>query len=271
MVERRAGLAFGETARSLFRRRLGARLADLGLNSFEEYLRQMSALPGEWQRVFEALTTKETYFFRQDYQLDAFVFELLPRIAAASPAGSRLTIWSAGCSTGEETYTLAMLLADSPLNAERSVRILGTDLCPSNITAAERGVYRENAFRTTPRSWIERFFRPVEGGMRVADPLRKMVHFSVGNLLEPNDLRSVGRVDVIFCRNVFIYLEPAARKQVTAGFFERLVPGGYLLLGHSESLLNVDTKFQPVRLESDLVYQRPPLRDQRVAVLGQKS
>lgn len=256
----RSGLSYTSSSRSLFERRLGPRVLDLGLWSYAEYFDLVKSHDRELEYVFETLTTKETYFFRQEYQLKTFVDEVVPMVVTDAGLQSRLTIWSAGCSTGEETYTLAMLLHDHPALRTWKVRIIGTDLCPSNIEQAERGVYRPTSLRSTTEVQKSKFFTEVERGeYKVNADLRRSVHFSVANLVNVADVRAVGRVDVIFCRNVLIYFDPKSRQSTTDLFYERLLPGGFLLLGHSESLLNAETPFEPVHLEGDLVYRRPLL------------
>lgn len=259
LVRSRGGLNYDDGSRVLFQRRMAPRLRELQLTSFDEYLKFVLRDSRELEQIFEILTTKETYFFRQEYQLRAFADELLPRLVQAAGGQSRLTFWSAGCSSGEEAYTIAMLAHESPFLRGFRVRVLGTDLCPSNVETANRGIYRSSSFRTMTQEQIRAHFTEVDGGLRVGDHLRRLVHFSTGNLMRGGDVRSVGRVDVVFCRNVLIYFDEVSRKKATNAFFERLLPGGYLLLGHSESLLNADTQFEPVHLEGDLVYQRPPL------------
>ncbi len=259
LVKQRSGLVYTVDSQSLLEKRLEARVLDNAISSYADYLSLLRRDAQELSYLYELLTTKETYFFRQEYQLRAFVDEVLPLIASEGSDAGRLTIWSAGCSSGEETYTLAMLLSESRLLSGWKIRILGTDLCASNIEHANRGVYRTSSFRSTTEEQRERFFTPVEGGWSVRKELRRMVHFSVGNLMEHGDARRVGRVDIIFCRNVLIYFDEEARRGVTELFFERLLPGGYLFLGHSESLLNTRTQFEPVHLDGDLVYKRPIL------------
>jgi chemotaxis protein methyltransferase CheR len=259
LINQRSGLSYNESSRSVLERRLGTRLEALGLQKYSSYLEVLATRPEELKLVFEALTTKETYFYRQEYQLQTFVDEVVPLLAEGRPAGARLTVWSAGCSSGEETYTLAMLLSGHPRLRGWKVRVIGTDLCASNIETAERGVYRATSFRSTSEENLGRYFTKVGEGYQVNADLRRMVHFNAGNLVEPADVRSVGRVDVIFCRNVLIYFDQKTRQTTTDLFYERLLPGGFLLLGHSESLLNTQTRFEPVHLEGDLVYRRPLL------------
>jgi chemotaxis protein methyltransferase CheR len=259
LVNQRAGLAFDDSAQYLFERRLAERVSARGLASFEEYAGVLETDGTEQEAAFCLLTTKETYFFRQEYQLTAFSRELVPMLASGLAQHQRLTVWSAGCSTGEEAYTIAMLLSEAPALRGWKLRVVGTDLCQRNVDAATTGVYRQNSFRTTPRRYLDQYFEPAQGGQRVVEELRRMCHFTRVNLMNPLAVRSVGRVDVVFCRNVLIYFDERSRGVATDALYQRLLPGGYLLLGHSESLLNTPTRFLPVHLDGDVVYRRPPL------------
>lgn len=263
LVNQRSGLIYDASSQNLLERRLASRVLAKGIDGFPNYLKLLKARPGELDYVFETLTTKETYFFRQEYQFKTFVDEVIPLLIREGAAQNRLTIWSAGCSSGEETYSIAMLLIDHPLLQHWKVRIIGTDLCASNIEWADRGVYRPTSFRSTSQEQISRHFSACKEGHKVNADVRRMVHFSVGNLMSAQDVRSVGRVDVIFCRNVLIYFDTKSRQIATNLFYERLLPGGFLLLGHSESLLNTQTRFEPVHLEGDIVYRRPLLDSTR--------
>ncbi|MCA9718096.1 MAG: protein-glutamate O-methyltransferase CheR, partial [Myxococcales bacterium] len=168
-----------------------------------------------------------------------------------------LTIWSAGCSTGEEAYTCAILLRESPALDGWTLRVVGTDISTRVLASARAGVYGESSFRTTPPDQRARYFERRADGARVVDSIRRVCSFHRVNLLNPAEYDVVGSVDVIFCRNVLIYLTPAARHQIVEAFYDTLSPGGFLLLGHSENLLNVNTRFAHVHFENDLVYQKP--------------
>jgi chemotaxis protein methyltransferase CheR len=255
-----AGLHYDDDAMFLFERRLVDRVEALGLDDFYAYykfLRFEPRGPAELEEAIERLTTKETYFFRQEYQLRAFRDQLLPELAATNAARRRLGIWSAGCSTGEESYTIAILLLESGLFRGWDLKVVGSDICRGSVAAARRGVYREAAFRTTSHELRARYFTNVGDGAEVAPELKKICHFGQLNLMDGGRAVMVGQVDVIFCRNVLIYFDMKSRRRVIDGFYERLVPGGYLLLGHSESLLNVSTAFELVHLREDLVYRKP--------------
>ena len=260
LVNTHAGLEFPEDALYAFERRLGERVAALGLESFSDYYQYLRLQPtgaSELDELVDLLTTKETYFFRQEYQLNAFRYELLPMLARENARSQRLTIWSAGCATGEEAYTLAICVLESRLFREWEVRIIGSDISRRSVAAARRGVYRAYAFRTTPPDLKSVYFEERADGAHVVDEVKKLCHFGQLNLLDFGKAAIVGRVNAVMCRNVLIYFDVRSKKKVIENLYERLLPGGYLLLGHSESLWNVSTAFELVHLQDDLVYRKP--------------
>ncbi len=257
-----AGLHFEDDAAVLFERRLNDRLQALGLPSYGayyKYLRFNVHGEAEVEEAVERLTTKETYFFRQEYQLRAFQEELLPRLVAMTRHQRRMHIWSAGCATGEEAYTIAILVQESGLFRDDEVRVIGSDISRNAIARARGGVYRSTSFRATPPELYAKYFREGVEGVEVIESVREMCHFGQLNLLDQSRVPLIGRVDVIFCRNVLIYFDMNSRRKVIDAFYDRLLPGGYLLLGHSESLLNVTTAFELVHLSEDLVYRKPTI------------
>lgn len=285
----RAGLQFGPEFRYTMERRLRERLMVRELGTFSEYhhyLRFGARAADEWDEAIDLLTTNETYFFREDRQLRAFQNEILPMLHAQGRARRRLAVWSAGCSTGEEVYTIAMILAQSRLFPPRStgseppesarsllarsaadrpnapnggwdVKVYGSDISRRCVTAARRGVYGESSFRATPDDLRRAYFRSGPGGWSVLESIRQLCHFGQMNLLDRDRPRIIGSVDAIFCRNVLIYFDARSRKAAIERLYERLLPGGVLLLGHSESLLNVSTAFELLHLRDDLVYRKP--------------
>lgn len=260
LVNEHAGLHFDEGSAYLFDRRLGERLAALDLAGFDEYykyLRFNVRGRAELEEAIEVLTTNETYFMRQDYQLRAFRDEVLPRVAQANADRRRLVVWSAGCSTGEEAYSIAAMVHQSAAFIDWDIRIIGSDISKQCLSTARRGVYRGASFRTAPPEFVASYFVERDDGLHVSDWLRKYCYFGHLNLLDGLKASTLGRVDVVFCRNVLIYFDAGSRKRVIDNLYDRLVPGGFLLLGHSESLLNLSTAFELVHLSSDLVYRRP--------------
>src|SRR5262249_43825561 len=208
--------------------------------------------------AIDLVTINETYFFREEYQLRALRQEILPALVRARNR-QPLVIWSAGCSTGEEVYSIAIVTAESGLLGGRDVRIFGSDISRRCVAAARRAVYGPSSFRAMPHDYRKRYFVERDDGSHVVDELRSsgLCQFGHLNLLDAQRAAVVGRVDVIFCRNVLIYFDEASRRRVIEMFYDRLLPGGYLLLGHSESLLNGSTAFELVHLREDLVYRKP--------------
>ena len=256
----RIGLSYGPDAALTLGRRLRPRLAILNLATFAEYYQYLRFHPlaeSEWDEAVELLTTNETYFWREDFQLRAFKNELLPMLAETNKQKRRLSIWSAGCATGEEVYTIAILLHDSGLFEGWDLRVFGSDISRRCVSAARRGIYGNSAFRAMPAAMKQLYFTEKPEGAHVADRIRAICHFGQMNLLDEEKARLLGRVDVIFCRNVFIYFDTQARRRVIGAFHERLHAGGILLLGHSESLLNISTAFELLHLRDDLVYRKP--------------
>jgi chemotaxis protein methyltransferase CheR len=262
VVNTYCGLDLTPDQRASVERRLRDRLSILGYDTFSEYVRFLRSDPaakGELDEAVDALTTNETYFFREDYQLRAFREEVIPMLAQRAQSRKRLAIWSAGCSTGEEVYSIATLLLDSPELAGFDLRVYGSDISKRCLAVARRAIYGASSFRVTPEAVRRRWFIERPEGFLVHERVRQLCHFGHVNLLEVERATAVGRVDAIFCRNVLIYLDAHSRRRVIDLFHERLYPGGVLLLGHSESLLNVSTAFELLHLRDDLVYRRPSL------------
>ena len=259
VINRHSGLSFGMEARTVVERKLRDRIASLGFSSFGEYCQFVRSERGkaELDEAIDLVTVNETYFFREDYQLRGFLGQVLPALAREIGPKGRLNIWSAGCSTGEEVYSIAALVLESSLFSQAEIRIFGSDISRRCVAAARRGVYGTSSFRQTPPELRRRYFVERPDGVHVSDELRALCNFGQLNLVNPERAAVLGRLPVIFCRNVPIYFDNAARRRVIEMFYERLLPGGFLLLGHSESLLNVSTAFELVHLTEDLVYRKP--------------
>ncbi|GAB5547609.1 MAG: protein-glutamate O-methyltransferase CheR [Sandaracinaceae bacterium] len=261
LINRFCGMTFSDDAQYVFERRLRDRVRELGLDDYTQYYHHLLYHPNakaEMEAAVDALVTNETYFFREDYQLRAFRYEVLPQLREQLEAEGRksLTLWSAGCSTGEEVYTLAILVEDSKLFEGWDVRIFGNDISRRVLAVARRATYSASSFRAMPPEY-EQYFLEAPHGRQVVPHIRGMCHFGHLNLLDRDRSALIGRADAVFCRNVLIYFDERARSRVIDTFYERLYPGGYLFLGHSESLLNSTTAFELVHLSTDMVYRRP--------------
>ncbi|MEO1171552.1 MAG: protein-glutamate O-methyltransferase CheR [Myxococcota bacterium] len=260
LITEYCGIFFEDDFKYLVERRLQPRLPVYGFRSFREYYRLLrySDVSGEYDEIVERITTNETYFFRESYQLKAFTDEILPELMRETDIGGRIRIWSAGCSTGEEPYTVSMLLNETPASKGFQFNIFGNDISRKVLRQARSGVFRESSFRQTDPRYIERYFRPEgRGTWALNDEIRNQVTFGHLNLMDEAAMGLVNNVDVIFCRNVIIYFSPESRSRLISMFHRKLRPGGYLLLGHSESLVNLSTDFDLVPLKNDIVYRKP--------------
>ncbi len=256
------GLYFDIDAKYMLEKRLNRRVSQLQLNSFKDYfylLRYSRDCEEELSLVIDLLTTNETYFFREDFQLKAFTDEILPEIIKNKRGtGDRsLRIWSAGCSSGEEPYTIAMLMLQNPELRRWDVEIIGTDISKQVLIKAREGIYGKNSFRSTEDYYVQRYFTEEDGRLRISDQVKRLVTISHLNLLDVSRVSLLGRMDAIFCRNVIIYFNLEAKKKVISRLYQQLSKGGFLLLGHSESLMNISTDFVLRHFTHDMVYQRP--------------
>lgn len=249
------GWELGREARASMELRLRRRLEELSLPAFHDYVWLLTydrRRADELAVVADLLSVRETYFFREEYQLRAFSDEILPQLAGR---GRRVRVWSAGCASGEEAYTVAILGLESPATGGDGVDVFASDIAPAALAAARRGEYDAAALRQTPPGVRSRWFAEQDGRFRVDERVRERVRFARLNLT--SDPNPPDRFDVIFCRNVSIYFSVAAKRALARRLFDALTPGGFLLLGHAESLLAVTSDFEVVTLRNDLVYRRP--------------
>ena len=266
LIYSHCGLFFDKEFKYLLEKRLSKRLSGLQLGTFTEYHRFLKYGRNREQElsdIMDILTTNETYFFRESFQLKAFTEEILPELRPRKEQrGDRsLRIWSAGCSTGEEPYTIAMLLLEMGCFHDWRIEIIGTDISQRVLQHARKAVYGRHSFRATEKRYIEQYFHEFEESTcKISDKVRELVTISHMKLLDQSRLALLGTIDVVFCRNVIIYFDQEAKKKVVQSFYRSLAPGGYLLLGHSESLMNITTDFTLKHLRNDLVYQKPCLK-----------
>lgn len=255
------GLYFDESSKYLIERRLNRRLQLHMFDNFRDYYRFLlydKRKDEELAAIVDILTVNETYFFREMNQLKAFSEEICEEMYALKKNVKKLRIWSAGCSSGEEPYTVAMLILErKDLFNNFDIEILGSDINRRVLQTARKGVYRKNSFRATDEYYLSKYFSKEEDGYRIKDEVRKLVNFNHMNLLDAIKIKLVGSMDIIFCRNVLIYFHLESKKKLIYNFFQRLGDGGYLLLGHAESLINISTSFTLKHLKSDMVYQKP--------------
>lgn len=254
------GIYFDESSMHIIERRLSKRIKELHLDNFRDYYRFLlydKNRETEFAALMDILTVNETYFFREEGQLKAFSDEIIKEVRALKHNNRSLRIWSAGCSSGEEAYTVAMLLLERGELKDWNIEVIGSDINQRVLQTARKGIYRKNSFRNTDEYFMKKYFIEEDGHYRVKDVVRELVYFSHMNLIDPIKVQFIGTIDVVFCRNVLIYFDLEARRKVIDNFFHRLADGGYLLLGHAESLMNISTAFTLKHLKNDMVYQKP--------------
>ncbi len=254
------GIYFDDDSRYLLEKRLSRRVRNHHFSNFRDYYRFLlydKNKDEELNSIIDILTVNETYFFREENQLKTFSEEILPELSKSKKNKRQLKIWSAGCSTGEEPYTIAMLIIEKGYFKGWDIEIFGSDINHRVLQIARNGIYKKNSFRNTDNFYIKKYFTEENEIFRISDIVKQYVNFSHLNLLDPVKTKIVGIMDVIFCRNVLIYFDKQSRKKVIDMFYERLVEGGYLLLGHAESLINLSTAFTLKHFKHDMVYQKP--------------
>ena len=258
-IYKRSGIYFSDASKYLLQKRLSPRARGLNFDSFQKYFYFLQYDPradAEYDQIFDLVTTNETYFFREPAQLAAFIDEIVPELLATKP-GRKIRIWSAGCSSGEEVYTIAMLLSERGLFEKAAFEIFGSDINQQVLAKARRGVYRESSFRATSSDLRDRYFtKEADGTWKINDSIRNRVSFGRLNLYDEARVSLLGQLDLIFCRNVIIYFDDASKRIVINNFYSRLGESGYLLLGHSESLISLSTQFKLRHLKNDMVYQK---------------
>jgi chemotaxis protein methyltransferase CheR len=262
LLRRHCGIHFAPEARFLLENRVARRVRELELASFAAYhylIRSSSPTTGELARLVDELTTNETYFFRERSQLSALIEEIVAErlLERRSLGGGPVTIWSAGCSSGEEPYSVVMLGLEAGLSPRVDLRVYASDVSRRMLRKARQGVYQESSFRETEDGLRSRYFEEKDGLWRISDEIKKQVDFIHLNLMDRSKMALLGAVDVILCRNVIIYFDTESKRRVIEAFGEKLRAGGHLLLGHSESLIGLSSAFELRHLKSALVYRKP--------------
>jgi chemotaxis protein methyltransferase CheR len=257
---RRTGMSFGEGKAYFIDRRLADRIAATGSPSFQRYFSLLRAdADHEIEQLINSFTVNETYFYREDHQLRCMTANLLDGIVARKPAGEPIRIWSLPCSTGEEPYSIALWLMENWGRVDDyNIEIVGSDIDTRALKAAAEGIYGARALMRLPHGVVERYFTPVAGGRHQIDAgLRDSIEFTHANLIDRSDMARYRGFDLIFCRNVLIYFDDASRRQAAENLYDCLRPGGYICLGHSESMSRISPLFGVCRFPDAIVYQKP--------------
>lgn len=249
----RSGIFIPETKKYLVENRLLKLIEDYNLRGYDELLYMVKYSPNgrELDRLFDAITTNETYFFREPQQFDVLMDVLVPKLTAGK--GS-IKVWSAACSSGEEPYTVSILMKEKTKGIR--TEIIGTDLSHRALESAQNGLYTSYSVRNVPPPYMSKYFRQ-RGQDYALDPfIKSTVRFKSANLMDDRRGLEFSNFDVVFCRNVLIYFDDRAKKKVSSLLYDSLKPGGYLIIGSSESLHNITRAFKPVTHNRVIVYEK---------------
>jgi chemotaxis protein methyltransferase CheR len=259
----RTGIFFSESKQYFLENRLNRRLGEVNLSSYRDYLGLLQGQQGreELKQLFNEITTNETSFWRNPPQIEAFQRIVLPEAVALAKArgASRLRVWSAACSSGEEPFTLAMICREAKDSLLRgmSVEILATDISEKVLGLAREGGYGSYTLRNlTPAQVNQHFTQQGPDTFQVKPELKQLVDFRNFNLVDYGNYRTLGSFDVIFCRNVLIYFDDAVKAKVIKGFHEALQPKAFLLVGHSESIHSFNVGFDLMHFSKAMGYRK---------------
>lgn len=256
LIRDKFGIFYDDSKQFLLQSRLQTRLIKRSVANFAEYIRFLTFSPDretEFAELASVLSNNETYFFRERAQLDILAKEVVDD--HYRNGGGILKVWSAACSTGEEPFSLAMMLLDGRRVPPSAIQIKATDLSPRALERSSTGYYRELSFRATEPEMIQRYFKTFSDGFMIAEEVKRMVAFTRLNLLDEKAVAAMGPVDAIFCRNVLIYFDKPTQKKVVEGFAKALRPGGYLFLGHAESIIRMTALYEPVITPKAIYYR----------------
>ena len=251
MIYKESGIHFTATNRSILESRLKERLREKGVNSVRDYFLTISKDQGELKGFLDSITTNLTRFFRNQPQFDALEKYVVPELMKLKN-DKTIRIWSAGCSTGEEPYTIAILLHDI-LPPPWKYEIIASDLSLKCLMTAKEGFYADSKIVGIPDNYLKKYFETVEGGYKVRADLMSRIRFDYHNLNNDSGQRNM---DIIFCRNVIIYFDEIAQAAVINRFYNAMASKSYLFIGHSESLFGMDTKFEFIKTQWATLYRK---------------
>jgi chemotaxis protein methyltransferase CheR len=259
----KTGIFFPEKKKYLIEGRLVKRLQVLKLGHFEDYLHLLKygqQKEFEFEFLCNMVTINETFFFRNDAQIDAFQKKFAEEVIEAKKVYNNRTlrIWSAACSSGEEPYSLAMLYLEhlKPRYPELRIEIIGTDINTAVLDMAHKAEYNQYSIRSTPKQYLNKYFDQSNGVYRLRQEVKELVRFEYINLIDREKMRHMLHFDFIFCANVLIYFDEKAKIQVVGDLFNSLNRGGYLFIGFSEMLHRISTAFKLVSIPKTTAYKK---------------
>ncbi len=262
IIYKTSGIYYSESKKYLLESRILKRIQSLKLNSLYDYVNFIKnpMNRSELKNLFDAITINETYFFRAEQQFESLEKIIIPELIKNKSESSSPTIriWSAACSTGEEPYTIAMIVLEKikPLYPNVQFQILGSDISTQVLDFAINGVYKDYSVRNMPEFYLKKYFIAKDGLFYLKDEVKRLVRFSNINLFDASQVRMVSNCDVIFCANVLIYFDIPAKQKVVSYLYDALNVGGYLFVGYSESLHGISKAFKLVHLPKAIAYKK---------------
>lgn len=257
-VYRRTGMLFEEKKRYYIDRRVADRIKVTGSRTFSDYYGLLRDNDQEAQELINSFTVNETYFYREEHQLRCLSRSLLPEVVRGRGPGELVRIWSMPCSTGEEPYSVALWLLENWAMVDvYNIEIVGSDIDTLAIGAALDGRYGKRALAKLPPEVLDTYFEDeVDGERMIIQDIKESVHFTRANLVDRYSVAEQGRFDIIFCRNLLIYFDESSREAAADNLHDALLPGGFLCLGHTESMSRISSRFTSRRFEDAIVYER---------------
>ncbi len=249
-----SGITFSETNRSILDSRLKERLREKQMENLDDYYKLITTDTEEFKVFLDSITTNLTRFFRNQPHFDALINYVLPHLIEKKKKmmDTKIHIWSAGCSTGEEPYTIAMILKDK-LPAPYTFDITASDISLKSLLVGQQGFYADSRITGIPQNYLATYFTKADGGYQVKPELMQTIKFDYHNLRYDMGARNF---DVVFCRNVLIYFDEAAQKATIDRFYNSMSANSYLFIGHSESLFGMDTKFEFLKTQWACLYEK---------------
>jgi chemotaxis protein methyltransferase CheR len=263
---RKTGIRFENTKRYFVDKRLLDRMRANGFDTFKQYFTFMrfQASGVEVQELINVMTVNETYFFREDYQFECLVDNVMNEIASRKKPGELIRIWSIPSASGEEPYSIAMFLLEQwPGIDQYEVEIVSSDIDSNMLKRCHEGIYSERSVKGIPTRLLRKYFTALPGNrFAICDDLKASVKFTQVNLAQPSQTRAYRGFDVVFCRNLLIYFDDASRREAADVFYDALNPNGFVFLGHSESMSRISSLYKVRKFPKAMVYQKPSVRSQ---------
>jgi chemotaxis protein methyltransferase CheR len=254
-IYEKSGIFIADTKKYTIEKKLAVRLQEKNLNSFDDYfsLVKYSANADELHKLFDAITTNETYFFREPQQLSVCVDSVVP-LVLEKKISKDIKIWSCASSTGEEAYTLVMMLLEK--RSCRRIEVIASDISDEVLESAKKGVYGSYSMRNVPAPFLTKYFRSNGWTHELDLSVKSSVQFMNINLIDAARMHTIQEMDLVFCRNVLIYFDDKAKQKAVSLLYDSLRPGGFLFIGSSESLHNITRAFKPVMFNKVAAYQK---------------